>query len=323
VYLDVEPGGLGDMHDLHCPGNAEIVLGVHVDHVAPAPDQELGLLLDAADVLAHQHRRLQALPQPAMAGDRDPAVAVGILVPKAPDLIAHASHRQGVHPRAELAGRIEHERHVIADPCPYLPEALRFTRDVAVVPAVNLEAVEPAFLAGGSVVGKCGRRVETAGRGLPVIGARISGQPLAKRAQHRRHRHAVLPPGQIPEGNVERALSHVVIGAQFALHIVVQGFAMGGIAPDQHRRQHLRLPQRSEGTHPVRHVGPHGAVIGADADGKAGWRQGCALLKDDVADTGAAGLPDSQVGKREVKDVDFNAIDGAHAGSLSLPIRVR
>ena len=52
-------------------------------------------------------------------------------------------------------------------------------------------------------------------------------------------------------------------------------------------------------------------------------RQGCALLKDDIADTGAAGLPDSQVGKRETKDVDFNAIDGAHAGSLALPIQVR
>ena len=45
-----------------------------------------------------------------------------------------------------------------------LPEVLRFTRDIAVVPAVNLEAVEAAFLAGGSVIGERGRRVEAAGR---------------------------------------------------------------------------------------------------------------------------------------------------------------
>ena len=146
VELDVQPERLAEVGDLHRAGDAHVVFGVGVDHVAAAGEQEARLLLQPADMLADQQRRLQLLAQPLVAVGRDAAVAVGVLVPEIAGLVAGAADIERVHPGAQLAGRVDHQ----GQPSPTAsrtPSTLRASRArVAVVPAMDLEAGEARSL---------------------------------------------------------------------------------------------------------------------------------------------------------------------------------
>jgi hypothetical protein len=127
--------------DLHAAGDAEVVLGVGVDHVAAAGDDEAAFLLEAADVLGDEQRGLELLAQALMAEGGDGGVAIRVLVPEEARLVAGAADVEGVHECAELAGRVEHQRQLGADAGAHGLDVRRLAPAVAVVPAVDLEAL--------------------------------------------------------------------------------------------------------------------------------------------------------------------------------------
>ena len=70
MVLDVEPERLGECGDLHRAGDAHVVLGIGMDDVAAAGQDERRLGFDAAYMLADEQRRLQPLAQALVAFDR-------------------------------------------------------------------------------------------------------------------------------------------------------------------------------------------------------------------------------------------------------------
>ena len=93
---------------------------------------------------------------------RHTGVAIGILVPEVTCLVARLAHGKRIHPGTQLAGGIDHQAPVVTDSLAHAQHIAHLTGHVAVVPTVNLEAVEPLFLALLCIVGKGLRRIETA-----------------------------------------------------------------------------------------------------------------------------------------------------------------
>lgn len=54
VELEVEAEGFAEVGDFHDAGDAHVVFGVGVDHVAAALEEEVGFLFEAADVFADE-----------------------------------------------------------------------------------------------------------------------------------------------------------------------------------------------------------------------------------------------------------------------------
>src|SRR6185503_15528461 len=90
VYLRVQPERLRQVCDLHCTGNAHVVLRIHAHEVGSAGDDEVGLGFDATDMLSLQQRRVEHLTQFFVGKGRDTAVPERVLVPEVLRLVAGA-----------------------------------------------------------------------------------------------------------------------------------------------------------------------------------------------------------------------------------------
>ena len=121
---------------------------------------------------------------------------------------------------AQLARRVEHQGHAVADRLGHVQHVLRFFAGVAVVPAVDLEGRVAELVAGLGEVGIGLLRVQAAGA-VAVIGAGIGRQALAVAAQQFRDRRVQVAPGPVPQGDVDGAVAHVVELADVALEVVV------------------------------------------------------------------------------------------------------
>ena len=183
------------------------------------------------------------------------------------------------------------------------------------MPAVDLEARVAELFAGFGEVGERLRAVQAARLVLAVIGAGVGRQAGTKTAQQTRDRRAVLLAGEVPQRDVERAMAHVVVGAQLALEIVVDLLAALGIAAEQMRGEHDALGHRGRGAHPVGDVFADEAVVGADAHGVAAGPDLAALLVDPVADPLGAVLGQAEVRHLVRKAVDLDPVDPAHLAS--------
>ena len=176
----------------------------------PPMTTKLALLLEAAHVLGDQQRRLQLLAQPLVAEGGDRGVAVRVLVPEVAGLVAGAADVERVHEGAQLARRVDHQRHVVADARAHAEHVLGLAPAVAVVPAVDLEALVAERLA---VLGEVGERlgaVEAArlgpGRGrcwrrpAGACGSRRAAARPARRTSCRRGPRARCRAGRGPCG---------------------------------------------------------------------------------------------------------------------------
>src|SRR5215208_5349916 len=100
--LDIDAEGLGEVCDFHGTGDAEVVFGIGAEHVGAAGDQEIGLDLEAAQILGLQDRGLQHLAQLLVGEGRDAAIPHRVLVPEIAALVAGATHIKGVCEGAQL-----------------------------------------------------------------------------------------------------------------------------------------------------------------------------------------------------------------------------
>lgn len=129
-----------------------------------------------------------------------------------------------------------------------------------------------------------------------MVSAGVGGQVGAESAEERRDRGVVFFSDEIPEGIVERAVAHVVVGAQFTFEVVVDLLAMIGVAANEHWGEHGSLGERGWRADPVGDVFAGEAVIGVDLDGEATGGEfvsfdighvahtGCGLFEADVCD---------------------------------------
>src|SRR5882672_9302197 len=105
----------------------------------------------------------------------------------------------------------------------------------------------------------------------------------------------------------------MVVGAQLALEVVMDGLAGLGIAADQQWRQHLALGPRRRRADPVGDIFAAEPVIAADHHGIAVEAGLAALDIGEVADALRL-LPDeAEILDLEPEAVDLDAIDLAHA----------
>ena len=283
-----------------------------MDHVAAAGDHEAALLLQPAHMLADQERRLQLLAQALVAERRDRGIAIRVLVPEVARLVAGPADMERVHERAQLAGGIDHQRHVVADFSAHAQQVFGFAPGVAVVPAVDLEAAVAELLAVLGEIGERRRAVEAAAALLAMVGAGIGRQALAKAAEQGCDRGAVLLAGEVPKRDVERPVAHVVVGAQLALQVVVDLLAGLRVAADQVRRQHDRLGERGGRADPVGDVFADQAVVGPDLDRVAARRQPAALDVLHIGDAGGAVARQAEVRHLVGKARDLDPVDLAH-----------
>jgi hypothetical protein len=61
MHLNVETKGLGEMSDLHRPGNTQVILRVSPQNVGTAIDNEISLRLKTADVFGAKDGSLNQL----------------------------------------------------------------------------------------------------------------------------------------------------------------------------------------------------------------------------------------------------------------------
>ena len=101
----------------------------------------------------------------------------------------------------------------------------RFFARVAVVPAVDLERPVAQVVAGLGEVG-VGLLRGRGRRPVAVVGAGIGGQALAVAAEQLRDRRIEVAPGPVPQGDVDRAMAHVVELADVALQVLVDRDAL-------------------------------------------------------------------------------------------------
>jgi hypothetical protein len=153
-----------------------------------------------------------------------------------------------------------------------------------------------------------------AARTVGVIRARIGRQPLAVAAQQFRDRRAVVAPGPVPQGDVDRAVPHVVELPDIALQVLVDRDALARILADEARAEHQHLAERRAGRDPLRHVLAAPAVGGVDDHRELRQAHDRAALEGD-------GLRDAvarEVVGVEVELMDFDASDQAH-GAVFAP----
>ena len=165
-------------------------------------------------------------------------------------------------------------------------------------------------------VGEGRRAVEAARLVLAVVGAGVGRQAGAEAAEQLRDRGAVLLAGEVPERDVERAVAHVVVGAQLALQVVVDLLAGSRVAAEQMRGEHEALGHRRWRADPVGDVLADQAIVGPDAHRVAARLDLAALLVDPVADA----LRRRGAGRPEVwhlvgEAVDLDPVDPAHGAS--------
>src|SRR6202161_2869964 len=111
------------------------------------------------------------------------------------------------------------------------------------MPAMDLEAGDPALLARYGIVGKSLRRIKAAGFILAMIGAGVDWQPRPKAAEQPRNRDVAPFASKVPERNVQRAVAHMVVGADLTAEILPDLLAGVGIAPNEMRREHRSLAE--------------------------------------------------------------------------------
>ena len=309
MHLAVEAQRLGEVRDLHAARDAHVVFGIGAHEVGAAGDDEVRLRLDAAHVLGLQDRRLEHLAQLAMAEGRDAGIPVRVLVPEIAEVVAGAADIERVGEGPQLAGGVEHERHLVGHLAADIAHVLRLLPGVALVPAMDLEAaiaeVEALLGEGGELL----LAVEAAAA-VGVVGRGIGLEPAAIAAEELADRGAELPAREVPERDVDRPVPVVVVLAQLALEVVVDLLAVVGVAAQQERRQRQRLRQRRPGAAPERHVLAARAVLARDDHGVLGQQDRRPLL---VGDAGmGAGTLQVQVPRGERELVDLDQVDDAH-----------
>ena len=211
-----------------------------------------------------------------------------------------------------MAGRIDHQVHVVADALTGQQDGACFAFCVAIVPAVDLKAAKALLFAGQGIIGHCFRTIHPARLFLRVIGAGIGREPFAISAQHAGDRHVMFFAGEIPQRNVQHAVAHMVISADLALQVVVDLDARFGVAAQQVGGQHLHLPQRRRGADPVGDIFALCAIIAADAYGKTLGFEFATREVDQIAHPGGCMFTQPQIVGFKGKEVNFNTVDRAH-----------
>ena len=140
-------------------------------------------------------------------------------------------------------------------------------------------------------------------------------------AEQARYRHAEILAGEVPERDVERAVAHVVVGAQLALQVVVDLLAAFRVAAEQVRGEHDALGHRCGRADPVGHVFAGQAVVGPDAHRVAARLDLAALLVDPVGDALGAVLGQAEVRHLIRERVNLDPVDPAHVAPLRTPSR--
>ena len=125
---------------------------------------------------------------------------------------------------------------------------------------------------------------------LPVVGAGVGGQARAEGAEQYRNRCAQASCLEVPQGDVDRAMAHMIVSADIAPQILPDLLAGVGIAADEMRCEHRGLGERCRRADPVRDVLTARVVVGLHADRPPLIGQGAPFLGDDIANArGAVG----------------------------------
>ena len=265
MNLAIDAQRLGQVRDLHRPGDAHVVFGVRTQEIRTARDHEIRFRLDAPDMLGLKDRRRDLLPQDTMRVRTCAGIPERILVPHVPRLVAGPAHIDRVRKGAQLASTVQHQVHSVACGLPHMKHVLRLLTPVALVPAVDLERAVAHLPALHREVAKRLLAIQTA-ISVAMIGRGIGRQALPIPPKHLGNRSSVFLARQVPKRDVDRSVTHVVVLSQLALHVVVKTLARLGIPPDQTRRQHQRLAQRRARAHVMRHVFAPATVSGLDHD---------------------------------------------------------
>ena len=168
VQFDIEAERFGKARDLHGARDADVEIRVCADEIGAVGEDERRVRFQPAHMLAEQQRRLDHLAQAAMRVRREAAIAVGILVPEKAGVIAGAADLEGVGEGPEMAGRVVHEGHAVADALAEQAHGLRVALRAAIRPAMHLEAT---VAHGVALLREIGERL---GRGQP---AAVSTEP--------------------------------------------------------------------------------------------------------------------------------------------------
>src|SRR5579883_669616 len=243
MVLDVQTERLAKMSYLQSAGNAHVVFGIGVNQVAAAAKSEGRLGLKSPNVLADQERRIEPLAQPLVPFDCASGVAIGIFVPEEAGLVASSADRQRITPCPQLRSRIEHQRPSVANGFANAEHGRDLAVDIAVVPAVDLEASETALPASDGIVGKSSRRIKAARLLLTVIGAGVNRQLGPESAEEPRDRDIAPFASEVPKRDIERTMAHMVVGANLSAEILPNLLACVGIAPNKMRGEHRGLSE--------------------------------------------------------------------------------
>ena len=167
-----------------------VVVGVGANVVGAVGDDVIDVQLVAADVLADQDRRLDDLAQLAVPERRDAAVLVRVFEPEEAGLVAGQPDLQRLAPGVVLAGRVDHQVHLVADRLAGRQHGGDLALDRAIAPAVDLEG-RVAHLAAldrelGERLGRGrGRRSRRRGRSRRRRAASCGSRPAAPRSARR------------------------------------------------------------------------------------------------------------------------------------------
>jgi len=113
VVLNVEPERLAKGRNFEGACDSHIVLGVGVNDVSAACQNERGLCLDPTNMFADEKKGLQSFSEALVTLDSTSGIAIWILVPVVTGLVARLADIERIHPNPKLRSRIEHEREVV------------------------------------------------------------------------------------------------------------------------------------------------------------------------------------------------------------------
>ena len=232
VDFDIEAQAFGGVGDLHGPGEPAVQVGIDADEVGGLGEDEIDVLLEAADVLALQQRRADQFTQFAVGVGRDAAVLERVFVPEVVGIIEGAADLHGVSEGVVFAGRVDHQVHLVADGGADGGDGGDFLLDDGVAPAVDLEGRVAPVAALDGEIGVGGRAVEHT-VAVAVIGAGVTGEGAIDAAKQLVDRGVVELAGDVPEGYVDGAECGAIRFAQGPLEIVVDRLALQGVLARQ------------------------------------------------------------------------------------------
>jgi hypothetical protein len=225
-------------------------------------------------------------------------------------LIAGPADIERIGEGFELAGRVQHQGHLVPDLFRDMQDVRRLLAGVAIVPAMDLEGAIAEVV---TLLGEGGEgflAIETA-ISVAVIGAGIGRQTLAIATKQNADGTVELLARPVPKRDIKGAMAKVVELADFTLQIVIDPLALLGVPADQLGCQHLGLGQRRGRGDPVGDIFAATAILGLDAHGVFEKARGFALGIPHGADGIRAGEVTEILGVK-AEFVNFHTGDLGH-----------